>query len=128
MFLFKRSSNIYLLLSHPCLFWKVSSSNFHMATYYHSWESFSPKVVCFRVALHWMHHSGLPKECLTFCNVYKGSIVYNCWAHSVSNIVARDVVFLIRLFNLLSIFCFQIISLPHFIFFFMMLLELCNIS
>ena len=59
---------------------------------------------CFRSALHWIHQSALPKERLTIWNVRKRSIDFNCWAPSVSNVIARDVALLIRPFNLLSIY------------------------
>ena len=59
---------------------------------------------CFRSALNWIHQSGLPKERLTVWNVHKRSIDFNCWAPSVTHIIARDVVSLIRPFTFLSIF------------------------
>ena len=58
---------------------------------------------CFRFVLSWIHHSGLPMERLTVWNVHKRSIDFNCWAPSVTHIIARDVVVLLCPFTLLSI-------------------------
>ena len=66
---------------------------------------------CFRFALNWIHQSGLRKERLAIWNVRKHSININCWAPSVSNVIARDVVILIRPFNLLS---FYLLTDDHF--------------
>ena len=83
---------------------------------------------CFHSALNWIHQSGLSKEWLTVWNVHKRDIDFNCWAHSVTHIIARDVASLIRpfTFNFFQFSCFQMISLMLFLFFFRTLLELCN--
>ena len=58
----------------------------------------------------------LPIEYLAIWNVRKRSIDFNCWALSVKHIIAMDVAY------------FLLISLLLFLFIFMMLLELCNLS